>query len=255
VTDYARTAFVDAHWIRGLSVKGFWWQPPPGTPLAADPFIAWPFWHDDDDRQDDGLTDWSVKPSYCNGSFWDGLKKAFNGVYQPCGVLVPAGTGQPQALYQRMTCCQSPRTPWRYLLTFADMYVTYADGSTGHESGSVRMVSDGICGWEEEPGEPLVASWAYTLTPFTGCILHVEKDDADGNLVWFTDLVFSLAPHTDSYDAMTLGPEDADPPVAASLLFTPTELSAGCDGGSDYFLDEFGTPLISEGGDFYVTEG
>ena len=111
VQDFGRTCFVDYHWLHGHSQKGFWWRPPAGTALAADPLIDWPYWHDEPTPHEGGA-DFTRPIVYCNGSFWDGLRKAFNGVYQPCGVIEPQGSALVTVTQRRMYCCPSANWAW-----------------------------------------------------------------------------------------------------------------------------------------------
>jgi hypothetical protein len=229
-----------------VSQKGFWWRVPIDTPLyAGKRDVFWPYWHDADGETDDGLVDWSHRPVYCNGSFWDGLSVAFQGEYRPCGVLALKGAAAVEFVPAAMDCCIYPDMPWTIDLAFTGLQ-DYPDKTP--RSGSIRLFYyyhglGGPCQWvSASDGTGLGASW----TPDN---LEVVFIDEDGTPLWSCTVligVFGTNSGADSFDLFTLGWLDNYGDSIGSAVLTRVDHSGGCGGPFNYFSTDGGDVIVTD---------
>jgi hypothetical protein len=151
--DYGRTCFVDRHWIDTgvggpVATKGFWWRPDTDdlAPNAGE--VAWPYWRDPAAPMEDGSTDWTFRPFYTDGNFWQGLRLAFGGFLEPCGVVMASGTTELTGSKSVQTCCRVANPPWGFTVEVSG--VTGAGCATVNGTYTFGWDPGGVaapCGW------------------------------------------------------------------------------------------------------------
>lgn len=251
--DYGRTCFVDRHFLRGKSEKGFWWRPQrEDLPWSADPLVYWPYWHDDDGSTADGAVDWTFRPVYCNGNFWGGLRRAFDGEWQPCGTMHPKGSAIVEDVRNVMDCCICPDMPWVIDVEFSGLQ-DFPDKTP--RSGSFRVHYLG------PPFEPCQWTASTTVDGVSGGLsssnLSVTHVNADGEVDWSCTLLIGLGGGwscADSFDLVAdAGWLDNYGESVGSAIVRRVDHSGGCGGPFDYLVSEEGDLYVSDGDEAYVT--